>query len=337
MQRLTLVALVPLFVISQALDDILPHKSDQLEQSWQSFKSKFNKSYPNEVEEEKRKQIYSKALQFIAQHNSDEKNSYKMSVNFFSDLTLDEFKAQMNLKPSKYWNSTRVNQPNRGQANPLRSIYTPLRASVDWRNGGYVTKPLYQGMCGCCWAIAVVGAVESINAIKTGNLIEFSSQNIIDCATRPYYNSNGCQGGFLDEAFAYIMQNGVADAEKYPFRGYQTSACEYNLLPKEKNVPITGFRVIMNEVDLARAVAMGPVPVAIDADQLSFQMYSSGIYDDPFCSHNVNHAVLVVGYDANSWIIKNSWSQFWGENGYARIRRGKNMCGIVTQGLQPIF
>ena len=44
------------------------------------------------------------------------------------------------------------------------------------------------------------------------------------------------------------------------------------------------------------------------------------------------HAVTVVGYGAEDgkdyWLIKNSFSTAWGQSGYIRMARGKNMCGI---------
>lgn len=62
--------------------------------------------------------------------------------------------------------------------------------------------------------------------------------------------------------------------------------------------------------------------------------YKSGIFSDPHCRKDVNHALIVAGYMSESkkdyWIVKNSWSKSWGMNGWAYIEMHKNMCGIAN-------
>ena len=70
-----------------------------------------------------------------------------------------------------------------------------------------------------------------------------------------------------------------------------------------------------NESALAYAVAMQPVQVAVNAGLSSFQLYTSGIYDDPNCSSSgIDHTMLIVGYGMSDdstpyWILKNSWGE----------------------------
>jgi KDEL-tailed cysteine endopeptidase len=75
---------------------------------------------------------------------------------------------------------------------------------------------------------------------------------------------------------------------------------------------------------LQAAVLQQPVSIAVDAD--FWQHYSSGVYSGA-CGVQLDHGVLLVGYgiDKSSlkkfWLVKNSWGQSWGENGYIRVLR----------------
>lgn len=76
----------------------------------------------------------------------------------------------------------------------------------------------------------------------------------------------------------------------------------------------------------------------MNADDLAdLKNYRGGIYDYDECPKETNHAVTIVGWDENSWIIKNSWGRNWGENGFFRMRRGKNQCGINTYIMFPLI
>ncbi|KOX74122.1 Cathepsin K [Melipona quadrifasciata] len=56
-----------------------------------------------------------------------------------------------------------------------------------------------------------------------------------------------------------------------------------------------------------------------------------GVYDDELCSSDmVNHAMVIVGYTPTEWILKNWWGDGWGEDGYMRLAKNKNRCGIAN-------
>jgi len=86
-------------------------------------------------------------------------------------------------------------------------------------------------------------------------------------------------------------------------------------------------------------VGIGPVSVAIEADKSVFQLYSHGVLDSTSCGTKLDHGVLIVGYGSDSgkdyYKVKNSWGPNWGEDGFIRIARGKNMCGIADMASYP--
>jgi len=92
----------------------------------------------------------------------------------------------------------------------------------------------------------------------------------------------------------------------------------------------------LDENSLKVAVYQQPVNVAVDGENAEWQFYKSGVMDNSFCTQNVNHAVLAVGYSSDYWKIKNSWGADWGEDGYIRLKFGSNTCGIAIMPSFPI-
>merc|ERR1712154_176069 len=98
-------------------------------------------------------------------------------------------------------------------------------------------------------------------------------------------------------------------------------------LTHDEFMAMNNHGLVGDEEELKKMVNDRPVAVAVDASP--FQFYSSGILD---CRsfHSLNHAVFAVGYnDGSDWIIKNSWGQSWGEQGYVRVGMGGNPCGVA--------
>lgn len=179
--------------------------------------------------------------------------------------------------------------------------------------------------------------MEGVTMIKTGQLISLSEQQLVDCATE----NSGCKGGFMDTAFEFIQHNnGLATEDNYPYNGMD-GVCN----AKEAAATISGYEDVPpnSESELQKSVANQPVSVAIDAGGSDFQFYSSGVFKGS-CGTELNHGVTVVGYGTsddgiNYWLVKNSWGDRWGEQGYIKIERDvdaqEGRCGIAMKPSYP--
>eukprot|EP01099_Mayorella_cantabrigiensis_P005873 TRINITY_DN4786_c0_g1_i1.p1 TRINITY_DN4786_c0_g1~~TRINITY_DN4786_c0_g1_i1.p1 ORF type:complete len:289 (-),score=71.26 TRINITY_DN4786_c0_g1_i1:84-848(-) len=217
-----------------------------------------------------------------------------------------------------------------------------LPDSVDWRTKGVVNPVKDQGSCGSCWAFGAIGAVESQYAIQTGSLVSLSEQQLVDCS---WERAHGCHGGWAQWAFDWMIKNqGLALESTYSYLGQNSWCKSYD---KTSPVNVTGYYNVTSgdETALKEAVSLQPVTVAIDASQLSFRFYSEGVYYEKDCKNDeesLDHVVLVVGYgvqdqtEEHYWIVKNSWSTYWGNNGFIWMARDKgNNCGIATDATFP--
>lgn len=250
-------------------------------------------------------------------------------MNAFADLENKEFVQIYNgfkmQKRSNAYAETFVPSPNFND-----------NATVDWRDKGYVTPVKNQGQCGSCWAFSATGSLEGQHFRKTGTLVSLSEQNLVDCSTK--YGNNGCKGGLMDNAFRYIKANGGIDTEEsYRYRAHN-ERCAFRT--SDVGATCTGYVDVPHKDEMALAEAAaenGPISVAIDASHHSFQLYKSGIYYERECSStNLDHGVLVVGYGEGYFLVKNSWGESWGMEGYIKMSRDRsNNCGIATQASYP--
>lgn len=90
-------------------------------------------------------------------------------------------------------------------------------AEFDWATQGAVNRVKNQGQCGSCWAFSAIGALEGLSKIEKGTLLTLSEQQLVDCAGGDYQNE-GCNGGYMDTAFWYVIDNGITTEDQYPYK-----------------------------------------------------------------------------------------------------------------------
>jgi len=297
---------------------------------------KFGLHFGNGEEFATRIQIFADMVDTIEQHNAGN-NSYKLGLNQFSHLTFEEFQQAVNLGSTRPPNLRRP----AGKVHEAPSDVSALPSSVDWVSAGAVTEVKNQGSCGSCWSFSTTGSLEGAYYLKYKTLKSFSGQELVSCDTTDY----GCNGGWMDTAFDWVKSNGgLASEADYPYASASGTApaCKTSGYTNDAKVAPKSFTdVTAGSVSaLQSAVAQQPVSIAIQANQKSFQSYSSGVLTGR-CGQNLDHGVLLVGYgtwtDGTAyWKVKNSWGSSWGMDGYILIERSDaDLCGVLDAASYP--
>jgi len=222
---------------------------------------------------------------------------------------------------------------------PSTKIEGEALGAVDWRSSMPPIRD--QAQCGSCYSFSTVGSLEGRLIIAEGlnpNNVDYAEQQIVDCSHA--YGNAGCNGGGMANSFLYIKETGgIMNESDYPYTA-KDGDCKAD--SSKFKATVSGRTKITegSESELEKAVTEGPVSVAIDASHISFQLYTNGIYDESKCSStNLDHGVVAVGYGEENgtayWIVRNSWGTSWGEDGYIRMVKGNNQCGIATMACFP--
>ncbi|XP_003387854.1 PREDICTED: digestive cysteine proteinase 1-like [Amphimedon queenslandica] len=303
-------------------------RTQHVQDAFESFKSRYGKSYESHVHEAERKHHFHHNYRFV-KAMGNKRSSFTVELNHLADLSDAEMKRMRGYKNSGI-NSEFV-YTSSVSANDIPDY-------VNWWLKGAVTPVKDQAICGSCWSFGTTGTLEGSLFIKTGNLVALSEQAFVDCSWGQ--GNNGCDGGESERAFEWLLLGRCLPTEAtYPYM-MQDSTC------KDKTatcgVRISKYYNVMstNVTDLkVKIFERGPISIAIDASHRSFSFYANGVYKEPKCGNTPNdldHQVLAVGYgDVNGdeyVIVKNSWSTHWGNDGYVLMSTDNNQCGIATDG-----
>ena len=204
---------------------------------------------------------------------------------------------------------------------PHNFSFLGMPETFDWRSKG-LSPVENQGSCGSCWAFAATSVLEDIATLTTGVPADYSEQYLVDCNKEGW----GCQGGWVPHDYHKSKgHKGTHSGSAYPYQGREGSC---------KNLPVVDkirdWKYVQNNPEQIKQAIFnyGPVFTVLYVDS-TLQGYSGGVFSQ--CSTGQsNHAVTLVGWGKDYWIMKNSWGPQWGESGYMRIKFGCNNIGENT-------
>uniref|UniRef100_A0A8C3WCG4 Cathepsin W n=1 Tax=Catagonus wagneri TaxID=51154 RepID=A0A8C3WCG4_9CETA len=293
-----------------------------LKETFTLFQIQYNRSYSNPAEHARRLDIFARNLAQAQRLQEEDLGTAEFGVTPFSDLSEEEF-GQLYRRQQVAGKAPRVDRKVGSE-----EAGETVPRSCDWRKKpGIVSAIRNQNDCQCCWAMAAADNIEAQWAIKHSKPGQLSVQQLLDCDRC----GNGCNGGFVWDAFLTVLNNsGLASEKDYPFKG---KAKTHRCLAKEykKVAWIQDFFTLpSSEQSIARYLATeGPITVTVTASLL--QQYRSGVLKgthDNCDPESVDHSVLLVGFGRSKpvegrrprprhslpyWILKNSWGPDWGE------------------------
>lgn len=306
------------------------------------WKLEHAKEYSSPAEQRYRFQIFCQNLNEIKNHNAAYEEEYSMGLNYFSDLTSEEFRAKFAKRTThipKFDDSSQLNMTQN-----LGSMVIP--EFVDWSKTPVISRVSNMKECGACYAFAAIEAVEASYYLTYKRSLVLSVENIIDCTSEAPYTNSGCDGGCVFMSLKYIKEQGVAANETYPYTAGDSGSSSYCQSKINRPYKIQNYYPIpRGRSDLLKNLVANK-PVAVSIDVTAMQHYKAGIYSGKDCNHSQgNGFMLVVGYGFENtgkglnryWILKNHMGTSWGVGGFMKLYREEGQvagkCGITESGV----
>jgi len=306
--------------------------------TFEKYTSDFGKKYQG-AEYSKRHKIFDEKLKAIKAHNS-KSSSYRQGVNHLTDLTHEELRQMNGGGLNGMYNHAMALQKKPHVKKHVTSDF-PLPRAVDYTKSipSILTAVKDQGMCGSCWAHGATENLETYWAMSTGDLYVLSQQQITACAPNPddCGGTGGCGGSIVELAWDYVIGAGISQEWVYPYTAYSGTTGVCNPQQITPVVQISAYTSVMSNDQKSVLDALAHVgPLAINVDASSWSSYESGIFDGCDYAYNISidHVVQLVGYGTDVdlgmdyWLVRNSWSPGYGENGFIRLLKTDTVqCG----------
>jgi len=334
------------------------------DKEWAAFKIKYQKTYKDDNDEAVRYALFKVSQERVASLNTlNKKAGDAFGINWMSDRKADEKYKKGLVKPEAF-----------APTAPVRDYKATRRAdspsSINWRDTKVVTAIKNQGQCGSCWAFSATEAVESQLVLSTGGklAIDLSPQQIASCSPKTGdYPCMGCNGGFTEGAYEYLQTvPGLTNSFNVPYQQSLTQTSRTLACPTETIAAIDGeYKQLTGGYaavkgyhyavtpctsggcttqDLsALQAALETTPVSVCVNAGTWNDYTGGVMTSAACgsmaADEQDHCVMATGFNATAttpyWIVRNSWSSTWGEDGYVYLEMSENTCGLADDATIP--
>lgn len=198
-----------------------------------------------------------------------------------------------------------------------------------------------QQRCGSCWAFSASEVLSDRVAIAANTpSAVLSPEDMVSCDS----SDMGCSGGTLPTAWEYLTSTGIVSDKCLPYEAGNGSApkcpkkCEDSETWAASKVKAKTAYAINGMANMQKEIMTnGPIQTAFRVYK-SFMSYKTGVYQKHIWEliPEGGHAVKIVGWGTmdgkDYWTVANSWNTNWGDNGFFKILRGKNQCGIEKLG-----
>jgi len=301
----------------------------------------------------------------LIDHINSMKTTWKAGRNFHKDTSMEFINGLLGVHPDSKMYLPPAKDVQLEFAGMNQVIPENFDAREQWPDCPTIQEIRDQGSCGSCWAFGAVEAMSDRICIHSKGAVNahLSAENLVSCC---YTCGFGCNGGFPGAAWSYWVKKGIVTGGNFNSsqgcQPYIIPACEHHTsgdrppcsegggTPKCQKTCDSGYTVpyeqdlyfgassysVKKKVQDIQLELMnnGPVEAALTVYD-DFLLYKSGVYQHVHGKALGGHAIRLLGWGVENnvpyWLIANSWNSDWGDNGYIKILRGKDHCGIESQ------
>ena len=285
-------------------------------------------------EERARLGLFLKEIKKVLEFRNNPDIKWEVGISFMADMTEEEEDLMRGT------NISTIMLKSEG-------IKLGAHVKINWipkQSNFWVAKntmgPIRNQAKGSCWAHAAAAVIDAQLTARSGTFHEVSVQELYDCAVLPRSKEIGGHPfyglEYVKESkhLSYELGSPETNSESgfscdfhadqlNAMRGYEIEKIGRLTEPKEQSLLYTLHRV-------------SPVTADMVVKDTFLKAYMGGVYSrNPDCGPRPDHAVVIVAYSENNYIIRNSWGTDWGVDGYLFWDRLGPLCSLLKYSVFP--